>query len=103
MTPPDTIWIDDDAAGFGWFVDASPWDDGEFSRDPADGTLRAASASPAVDQFDLLTVLMHELGHVFGLEHNDEIADGLMDDLLGVGVRRLRTAEHVDAIFNSVR
>src|SRR5262245_41614835 len=27
-----TVWIDADAAGWGWFVDATPWDDSELGR-----------------------------------------------------------------------
>jgi hypothetical protein len=50
-------------------------------------------------RIDLLTVLMHELGRVLGSEHDDAIEDDLMDDLLGVGQRRLPTAQDVDAMF----
>src|SRR5262249_29246595 len=27
----NTIWLDDNAAGWGWFVDDTPWDDSEFT------------------------------------------------------------------------
>ncbi len=52
------IFIDVDAAGYGWFVDATPSDDVEFS----------GATVGTVEGIDLLTVLSHELGHVFGLQ-----------------------------------
>ena len=63
--------------------------------------LRFAANSSTANQIDLLTVLIHELGRVLGLQHGDEITEGLMDDLLGVRIRRRPTAERVDAVFNS--
>ena len=39
---------------------------------------------------DLLTVVMHELGHVLGFEHNaSTVAPDVMTHTLGLGVRRL--------------
>ncbi|MCY2989817.1 MAG: choice-of-anchor D domain-containing protein [Planctomycetota bacterium] len=43
--------IDQDAAGLNWYVDVTPWEDGEF----------VAGQPPA--GIDLLTVLLHEMGH----------------------------------------
>jgi hypothetical protein len=78
------VLIDDDAAGHGWFVDATPGDDAEFS-----------SGGAVEGKVDLLTAVMHELGHELGL---DDIAGSseLMGDLIGTGIRR--TAD-VDAVF----
>jgi hypothetical protein len=42
--------------------------------------------SLALQRADLLTVVMHELGHVLGRGHNEE---GLMEERLPWGVRRL--------------
>jgi hypothetical protein len=39
---------------------------------------------------DLLSVLMHELGHVYGYEH---AADGVMAETLVAGTRQLPDAE----------
>jgi hypothetical protein len=79
------IWIDINAAGNGWFVDATPWDDVEFN--PGNGL--------TADRADLLTVLVHEMGHVLGLE-DDHAADpytgGVMAWALPLGVRRISLA-----------
>ena len=39
-----TIWIDDDAAGYGWFVDPTPGDDAEFAASPGTHDLTARRA-----------------------------------------------------------
>ncbi len=82
------ILLDSTAAGNGWFVDATPRDDAEFSSD-AGGALVATGAA-ASDDIDALTAIMHEMGHVLG---KDDLAGGasnqLMSPDLPVGVRRL--------------
>ena len=70
------IVLDRDAAGWGW------------SLDPR--------AAVSAGRIDLLTVLVHELGHVLGLTHADS---GLMFEALAPGVRlsapRLARAMHL--------
>jgi hypothetical protein len=70
------IWLDDNAAGWGWFADATPWDDFEFTT-PGDQGEQG--------RMDLLTVLEHEIGHLLGHVHE---ADGVMQDTLTAGTRR---------------
>ncbi|MEA1863700.1 MAG: Calx-beta domain-containing protein [Euryarchaeota archaeon] len=79
LATPDTIYIDIDAAGYGWFVDETPEDDAEFSED----------SSEADGKMDLLTVVMHELGHVLGYEDLSEAEDpdALMSEALDAGER----------------
>jgi hypothetical protein len=68
QTIGDSIVIDPTAAGYGWFTDAQ--------------------ASPAgSDRLDLLTVVLHEFGHVLGHEVGD-----LASLTLGPGVRRAPAA-----------
>jgi hypothetical protein len=81
----DTIWIDDDAAGRGWFVDATPGDDAEFAP-VAGATSLSATDSAAAQRADLLTTVMHEMGHVLG--YGDTSLDDLMGSMLPLGVRR---------------
>src|SRR5262249_31002207 len=72
----NTIWLDDNAAGWGWFVDSTPWDDSEFSTPGDQGEQ---------NHMDLLTALEHEVGHLLGYDHAD---GGLMDATLSAGVRK---------------
>ena len=76
ITSGHTIWIDDNAAGWGWFVDPTPNDDSEFTTPGNQGEIH---------RMDLLTVLEHEIGHLLG--HNHE-TDGLMAETLPPGTRR---------------
>ena len=67
-----------------WFIDDTPSDDLEFGVADHD--------NPAAGEMDLLTAVMHELGHVLGLDHVHVIGPELMSDALVTGVRRLPLA-----------
>jgi RHS repeat-associated protein len=82
---PDGILIDKDAAGYGWFVDLTPNDDDEFTYLAANA-LAARSNTAADGRADLLTTVMHEMGHVLG--YADDTLGDLMDALLPCSVRR---------------
>lgn len=90
------ILIDIDAAGYGWFIDPTPLDDSEFT--PA--TTDPLSLS-AAQHMDLLTAVMHELGHVLGWADLDPLAhgDNLMAATLAPGLRRTEFARAVDTAF----
>jgi hypothetical protein len=79
------VQIDINGAGHGYFVDDSPLDDSEFQLLAAGGGLQADEDSEAFGRIDLLTVVLHELGHILGHDHGDE--DGLMGATLETGVR----------------
>jgi hypothetical protein len=67
-----TITIDDDANGVGWFIDTTPGDSSEFRR--GDGGTEglgdyyiANPNSAAAGKYDLLTAILHEMGHTLGI------------------------------------
>lgn len=92
-----TILIDVNAAGYGWFVDNTPFDSSEFSLN-ADGDLIAGAGSAAFGQMDLLTVMLHEMGHALGHDHADD-HDSLMSDALDASERHL---PEIDDFFSGV-
>jgi hypothetical protein len=65
----------DNAAGRGWFVDRTPHGDFEFMRPGNQGER---------NRMDLLTELMHEVGHLLGRDHE---AAGTMAETLAAGTR----------------
>ncbi|MDO9480902.1 MAG: matrixin family metalloprotease, partial [Hydrogenophaga sp.] len=86
------ITLDSNAAGHGWYVDATPWspsspfnDDYLPTSDP--NLWLAKPGSGAEGKMDLLTVWLHELGHAAGMEHT-ESGTGLMGTTLLPGQRR---------------
>jgi hypothetical protein len=83
----NTIWLDDNAAGWGWFVDKTPWDDGEFLTPGNQGE---------AGRMDLLSVVMHELGHLLDYHHE---ADGVMAETLATGTRLADHLSLTDAVF----
>ena len=88
------IVLDVDAAGFGWYVDATPDDNIEFTVDIGDHMLLAAGNSEAAGKIDLLTVVSHEIGHLLGFDHSEGSGGHeLMDETLKAGVRLLPEAE----------
>lgn len=96
---PGTIYIDVNAAGYGWFVDATPTDNSEFSTS-SELSLIALPDSKAAGHVDLWTVILHELGHLLGYEHAD---DGVMQESLATGERRLADWEsETDAFFGTL-
>jgi large repetitive protein len=78
-----TITLDATAAGWGWFVDSQS------------GTTETVSterlAGDAAARIDLLTVLLHEIGHVLGRSHVDpaDHSEDMMAGTLPRGVRRV--------------
>ena len=86
----NTITLDDNAAGHGWFVDPTPWDDSEFTTRGNQGEQ---------NRMDLLTVLTHEIGHVLGYEHDQT---GVMEDTLAAGTRQMPGADHQTDWFAAI-
>ncbi|HBL44118.1 MAG TPA: hypothetical protein DDZ90_12070, partial [Planctomycetaceae bacterium] len=81
----NTIYLDMNAAGYGWFVDETPWDHSEFQHD-SNLSLIALPGHEAEILVDLWTVIRHELGHLLAHEH---VGDGIMEATLDLGTRKL--------------
>ncbi|MCA9068980.1 MAG: tail fiber protein, partial [Planctomycetaceae bacterium] len=85
------ITLDRDASDRGWFLDLTPGDNLEFGEiDPYSGALGATDEA-AYSHYDLLTAILHEQGHILGLNHADSLSQ-VMYGGLGVGVRKLPTS-----------
>ncbi|NND98773.1 MAG: DUF11 domain-containing protein, partial [Pirellulaceae bacterium] len=87
-TNGNSVQIDIDGGDQGWFIDPTPMDDSEVGNGSAAG-------------MDLLTTVMHEMGHVLGLpdtyDHDD--AGDLMFGFLALGSRR---SPHIDRADGAV-
>lgn len=81
------ISIDIDAAGKGWFIDETPLDNAEYAYIQGTGHLTSSMASDAYGKVDLLTIMMHEIGHALNIAH--EPGQNLMDPALNVSERFL--------------
>ncbi len=91
QTANNVITFDTLGAGWGWYVDATPADPSEFQATVQATVFAANSTSEASNKLDLLTVLIHELGHVAGLLHAAAEND-VMSQYLIPGERRLPDA-----------
>jgi len=123
LTLGTTITLDTDAAGYGWFIDSTPFVNEEFTtreaylvkreasdtndeiRDTSDTPwqLFATEGNAADGKMDLMTVLMHELGHVMGLGHVSSAVDGsrLMAGSIDPGIRRLPSSLDLGPVESS--
>ena len=84
------IRVDADAGGSGWFVGAS---DTHFDLVSSPTRLYTRPTAAPAGRLDLLTAILHEMGHVLGLEDSylQQDRDSLMYGFLTTGERRLPT------------
>ncbi len=92
----NSIQLDVDAMGYGWFVDQTPHDDSEYEFDVLRQEWVALADGPAAGAIDLLTTLMHEIGHLRGDGHSvgDTASSDVMQASLGAGLRRIDLRAH---------
>jgi hypothetical protein len=102
LATPKTILLDTTAAGYGWFIDTTPLD-WDYTWPQASSLWehrQAGSLSPR-NRMDVLTAVLHELGHLLG--HDDEFSDSHLDDIMSAaltpGIRNTSFAAAIDAIF----
>ncbi len=82
-----TIWIDNNAAGHGWSIDA---DLETYDAEHLAAHSLHAWTGHDDGRFDALSVVLHELGHLAGLTHDDhDVNQMLMSETLPANVRRL--------------
>jgi hypothetical protein len=83
LTAGNVVTLDVNAAGYGWFIDDTPLDDHEFK-------LQGGHSQLAAGRIDLLTAVMHELGHIAGLPdlYVSAAGDDLMFGWIEAGARR---------------
>jgi hypothetical protein len=94
------VWLDDDAAGYGWNVAESQDGIAESrgrSAESQDPGLRSKNQDRSTEHYDLLTVLAHELGHLLGRDHEP---DGLMSSHLSRGTRHLNDFGSQDELWD---
>ncbi len=96
------IWINQTAAGHGWYVYRTSTADQSLGTTGPGGERLAAAGTAAAGQVALLTVLEHELGHVLGLQDNNQAGD-LMDTTLGLGESRGVSAADMSALAPALR
>ncbi|MCM3901363.1 MAG: hypothetical protein ND866_06635 [Pyrinomonadaceae bacterium] len=97
------IIVDRDAGGKGWFIDATPMDDMEFGNAISGLRRYTDPAGAPAGHIDLLTAIMHEMGHRVGLTDSYSLLtrDDLMYGYLTKGERRLPLkAQALSAIPN---
>ena len=88
---PGHVTIDTDAAGYQWFIDATPGDNAEFAHALNATRLQSDPTQAPAGHIDLLTAVEHELGHQARLTDSASLADrdSLMYGYLVTGERRL--------------
>ena len=92
LASPGVITIDQDAAGYGWYVDSTPADDSEFGPN---------ESSAVREHVDLLSTVAHEMGHELGLSDDD--GNDVMNEYLPPGDRRVPTSlNHAEEGHSSV-
>jgi len=101
MTKGTHITLNTRPLGNGWYIGAEAGAGTPFKiNSKLDGILRAQSGSPAEGRMDLLTTLMHEMGHALGLPDYKDAAhrNDIMYGYLERGERRLPAMDEVKGV-----
>ncbi len=96
----NVVTIDADAAGRTWFIDETPLQNEEFSSLIEGETQLFADADSGADgRLDLLSILMHEQGHILGLNDvYESSSQNIMYAFFEDGERRLASDGQADGV-----
>jgi Bacterial cadherin-like domain len=78
-----TLTLDTDGNSLGWFIDTTPEDNSEFTTQLADTAFRATTGA-ASGKYDLLTTILHELGHLQGIISGNTAFDTHVQNINGI-------------------
>ena len=96
------ITLDTNAAGWGWYIDPTPLDNTDDYLPTADPNIwKAKPGSGAEGKMDMLSVLLHEYGHILGLQHSADPRN-FMATTLQPGERRLPSAAELQLMAELV-
>ena len=84
FTAGTVVTIDDDAAGRGWYAPPVPFDHTTSNT----ASVFSTNSSSFAERVDLLSAVLHELGHVMGLPESSLTGDVMLPEL-PPGTRRL--------------
>jgi VCBS repeat-containing protein len=100
----NSISLSNNAAGYGWYIDPNPTSNAAFLPTSDPDVFIAPQESPAYGKMDLLTVELHELGHVLGVGEVDPTTapNDLMNQVLPTGMRRLPSPLDVQLIAEAL-
>jgi hypothetical protein len=98
--PGNKVMLSLDAAGQGWFADPTPLQDEEYLAGDASTPLTALAGSPAAGKIDLLTAVLHEMGHLAG-RPDVSVLDHPADLMAGSIAPGQRYVNALDQVFAS--
>jgi PKD domain/Bacterial Ig domain len=78
-----TLTLDTDGNSLGWFIDTTPDDNTEFDQTLTTTAYRATTGA-AAGKYDLLTTILHELGHLNGIIRGNTAFDTHVKNINGI-------------------
>ncbi|WP_396134999.1 PKD domain-containing protein [Chamaesiphon sp. OTE_8_metabat_110] len=78
-----TLTLDTDGNSLGWFIDTTPDDNSEFDQTLTSTAFRATTGA-AAGKYDLLTTILHELGHLKGIIRGNNAFDAYVQNINGI-------------------
>jgi hypothetical protein len=100
-----TITLDDDGNGLCWFIDTTPQDNSEFRAGSGGDYFTANPDSQAYGKYDLLTTILHEMGHTLGIikgysEFDKYVRNNKFVTASGTEITLTPDGSHLDPTFH---